>query len=110
MTFAQGLQAFEAQNYGQALTWLLPVAQSGHPEAQCIIGNIYDLGLGVESDWGVAAYWYEKSMAGGYGLAANNLATIVAIGYGDIPGDRLAANELLRAAKRLGFAHAPACD
>jgi TPR repeat protein len=106
-TIAQGLQAFEHRDYAKAYEILMPFAQSGNPEAQCIIGNLYDMGLGVDQDWEIAADWYRKSMLGGYGVAANNLATIVSIGYGNLPGDKALANELLKEARQLGFEHAP---
>lgn len=61
-TIAQGLQAFEQKDYEQTYEILMPFARSGNPEAQCIIGNLYDLGLGIDQNWEIAADWYGKSM------------------------------------------------
>jgi TPR repeat protein len=71
------------------------------------IGYLYDMGLGIEQNWEIAADWYRKSMLGVYGVAANNLATIVSRGYENRPGDKALANELLKEARRLGFEHVP---
>jgi TPR repeat protein len=68
-----GLAAFEARNYVNALRLLEPSAQLGHADAQCMIGNIYHLGLGVPPDLEAAIQWYRKSAAQGYGVASNNL-------------------------------------
>jgi TPR repeat protein len=37
----KGLLAFEQENYSETLTLLTPLAEDGHSEAQCILGNIY---------------------------------------------------------------------
>ena len=56
-----GLAAFEAKDYVEAFKLLMPVAEEGNAEAQCIIGSIYDLGLGAESNIIEAIRWYKKS-------------------------------------------------
>lgn len=41
-----GQSEFEAGETDRALPLLLPLALSGHAEAQCMVANIYHLGLG----------------------------------------------------------------
>lgn len=72
----KGLQAFAQKNYSETLTLLKPLAEDGHSEAQCILGNIYHLGLGVDSNIQEAIKWYQKSAKQGYSIAENNLNTI----------------------------------
>jgi hypothetical protein len=43
----KGLAAFEAKVYAQAIALLRAFAERGHPEAQCLMGYMYHLGLGV---------------------------------------------------------------
>jgi TPR repeat protein len=72
----KGLQAFTNQNYNETLALLKPLADQGNAEAQCIIGNLYHLGLGVEQDIKQAIKWYQESAQQGYIIAFNNLETI----------------------------------
>lgn len=72
----KGLVAFEQKNYQETLTLLKPLAKEGNPKAQCIIGNIYHLGLGVNHNIQEAIKWYKKSAKQGYLIAENNLKTI----------------------------------
>lgn len=55
------------------------MAEDGHSEAQCILGNIYHLALGVNSNIQEAIKWYQKSAKQGYSIAKNNLNTIYLI-------------------------------
>ena len=54
-----GIKEFKLGNYRNALNILKPFAESGDPEAQCILGNIYQLGLGVTPDGAIAVRWYQ---------------------------------------------------
>ncbi|MGI0479462.1 tetratricopeptide repeat protein [Geminocystis sp. CENA526] len=72
----KGLLAFEEKNYQETLILLKPLAEEGNPEAQCILGNIYHLGLGVNPNTQKAVKWYKKSAKQGYLIAKNNLKTI----------------------------------
>ena len=58
---------------------LTPFAEQGNSEAQCILGNIYHLGLGVEVDIDKAIKWYIESAKQGYPIAENNLNTIAIV-------------------------------
>jgi TPR repeat protein len=80
---ADGLEAFHSSNYDRALAILLPIATAGDPEAQCLIGNLYHSGLGLDQNIPLAMEWYEKSANQGYGVAANNLSEIFFAGQHD---------------------------
>jgi uncharacterized protein len=99
------LQAFGQQNYARAAQLALPLAAAGDVTAQEIMGNIYQLGLCGEWDYAKARKWYEKAIAGGSDLAANNLATIYSIGDRFVAVDRAKAKEFRIRARQLGFIH-----
>jgi len=102
-----GLAAFEAADYVNAFNLLKPLANRGDAEAQCIIGNMYDLGLGLEKNILKAVEWYRKSAEQGYGLASNNLGTIFQSGHEDVPIDRVGSNKWYQKARTQGFVHSP---
>jgi uncharacterized protein len=104
------LEAFQQQNYPHAYQLALPLAASGDVTAQEIMGNFYQLGLCDEWNYAKAREWYEKAIALGSGLAANNLATIYSIGDEFVAVDRAKAKELRILARQLGFIHAPIDD
>ncbi|MDY6938632.1 MAG: sel1 repeat family protein [Cyanobacteriota bacterium] len=82
----------------------MPLAQDGNSEAQCIIGSIYHMGLGsTERDEAEAKRWYTLASEQGYGLATNNLATLISISG----GDRSRVRELYQLARTQSFIHAP---
>lgn len=102
-----GLAAFKAKDYANAFKLLKPFAVQGNAEAQCIIGNMYDLGLGLERDILEAVEWYRRSAEQGYGLASNNLGTIFKSGREGIPMDRLESNKWYQKARDQRFMHSP---
>ena len=96
----QGIDAFKSSNYPKALKLLQPLAEQGNAEAQCIIGNMYHLGLGLERSIAEAIIWYTKSADQGYGVASNNLAGI----YRE-KNDLEAAKKWYWLAEQQGFLH-----
>lgn len=50
--------AFEGRDYAKALRYLEPLAVSGHPKAQHLLGVLYAEGLGVSRDDSEAARWF----------------------------------------------------
>lgn len=93
---------YDAKNYDRTLQLLLPLAHRGNPEAQSMVGSIYHLGLGsTEPNEAEAEKWYVLASKQGYGLASNNLATLVSY------HDRQRATELYQLARTQGFLHAP---
>ncbi|MCY7391539.1 MAG: sel1 repeat family protein [Leptolyngbyaceae cyanobacterium CAN_BIN12] len=53
-----GIAAFYAQNYTTTFHLLSPLAEQGNDEAQCMLGCLYQLGLGIEFDQALAAFLY----------------------------------------------------
>lgn len=97
-----GIQEFRNQDYSEALPLLTQSAESGDPEAQCLLGNIYQLGLGeVPIDEVTAIRWYYRAADQGYSVATNNLAGMV------WPISREAASALYQLARQQGFEHTP---
>lgn len=74
--FETGITAFESGNYAEALQILLPLAESGNPEAQFSIGCIYDPIFGIQSDAAKAILYYHQAAEQGHLVAQNNLATL----------------------------------
>lgn len=107
----KGLIAFESQNYTQAFNLLKPLAEEGNAEAQCIIANMYHLGLGIEINLPEALQWYRKSSQQGYGIASNNLATLYLLGGNGISQNKNEADRYFQKAREQGFLEAPSsCD
>jgi TPR repeat protein len=82
-----GIEAFNTGNHIETLRLLEPLAEEGNSEAQCIIGNIYHLGLGVKIDGVKAVEWYTLSAHQGNAIASNNLAGIYFMGDCGIPNN-----------------------
>ena len=101
--FAAIQSAFDEKNYTDVFPAVLEFAEHGHLTAQEISGNCYQLGLGTDMDYDKAAYWYERAIALGSGLAANNLASMVKIGWPGRPANSDRATALLKQAQNLGF-------
>ena len=73
-----GIKEFRAQQFTQALPLLLDSAEKGHASAQCMLGNMYQLGIGnVEVNESTAIYWYYQAARQGYSAATGNLAGMV---------------------------------
>lgn len=103
-----GLAAFKTGDYTKAFKLLRPVAEQGDAEAQCIIGNMYQLGICIEksdSSGSEAIKWYIKSAEQGYGVASNNLAEIFRAGSCGVAVDRVEAEKWYHKAIEQGFLH-----
>jgi TPR repeat protein len=100
-----GKLAFDSSQYDVALSTLLPHAEQGDAEAQCMIGNIYHLGLGIPSNLTEAAKWYIASANQGYAVASNNLATIFQIGGEDFPVNMIESQKWRNKSIEQGFIH-----
>ena len=103
----EGLAAFEAGDYTNAFRLLKPVADQGDAEAQCIIANIYHLGLGKTRSVSEAIKWYVRSAEQGYGVASNNLAGIFMTGDDGVAVDQDEAKTWHCKAIEQGFLHTP---
>lgn len=59
--FAEGANAYNARNYAAALKEIVPLARSGHAEAQHLLGLMYYMGRGVARDYKLAFSWHHKA-------------------------------------------------
>ena len=74
--------AFDRANYASALKIWLPKAQEGDAAAQLYVGEIFEKGLGAQTDFAAAAQWYEKSASQGNFQAQLNLGHLYEKGLG----------------------------
>lgn len=72
--------ASEAQ-LSPALSALTAQAKSGDPEAQRLLGDMYDRGKGVRRNSHIAAGWYRKAAAQGDRIAQRNLGYLFETGH-----------------------------
>ncbi len=98
---------FDAQNYVESRQLLEPLAHNGNIDAQCMLANIYQLGLGIEADGAQAVRWYKRAADRGSALACNNLWCIYTSGCAGVPADEREARRWYDEAKLRGFAHLP---
>lgn len=73
----EGLSAYEDSEFGKAFQILMPLAESGNPQAQKFIAYMYDFGQGVDPNWDKAIKWYRLPAQEGDPFAQNNLATLL---------------------------------
>ena len=100
-----GYREYKSQHFAKAFPKLLPVAEGGNAEAQCIIGLLYQMGLGVDINTDKAVYWYERSAEQGYLVANNNLAGILAI-----RGQHQESKHRYQLSREQGFLHGPSLE
>jgi hypothetical protein len=74
--------AFDRADAGTSLKIWLPQAESGDPQAQTYVGEIFEKGLGVEPDYQLAAQWYRKASIQGHTRASINLGYLYETGLG----------------------------
>lgn len=92
--------AYDRANYGTALKVWLPAAAKGDKDAQTIVGEIYEQGLGVAPDFAIARGWFEKAAAQGDSRAMLNLGSLYESGKG-VAADPVAAMNWYRKASGL---------
>jgi TPR repeat protein len=73
---ADGIKAWEAQDFAKAHKLLGKLAEAGNPEAQLMVGEMYGYGEGVAENHAVAESWISKAKAGGHKDAAESLNTL----------------------------------
>ena len=98
-----GIDAFGRNDYYSAYSMLLPMAEQGYAEAQCIIGDIYWLGLGRDKDFQEAMRWLHKAAEQGHANACNTLGCIYTTGGPDLDPDEETAKKWYRRAIENGF-------
>lgn len=88
--FRDGVVAYQQQNYQQALTAWLPLAESGHVLAQTLIGSMYAYGEGVKRNDSEAFKWLSLAANTGSAQAQYNLAILYENGFGTSQNKELA--------------------
>jgi TPR repeat protein len=56
-----GDAAYERGDYATAVQLWRPLAEQGNPEAQFILGQMYNTGRGVSQDYAEAVKWYRRA-------------------------------------------------
>jgi len=74
--------AYDRANYASALRVWVPQAKKGNVEAQVMLGEIYEKGLGGLADPQLAARWYRKAAEKGSSRAQINLGNLYEKGLG----------------------------
>ncbi len=98
-----GLKAFDAHDYGYAISQFLPAADQGNAQAQNALGFLYEHGLGISKNLELAARWYRKSADQGYGPGEYNYGLMCWKGQGVAQSEEQAI-EWLRKASHHGIA------
>jgi uncharacterized protein len=89
--------AFDRADLKSALGVWLQAAQSGDPEAETNVAEIYERGLGGAPNYETALMWYQKAADQKYSRALFNLGTLYEQGLG-VEQDKLKALNLYRQA------------
>lgn len=84
--FAAGATAYRDKDYARAMQIFLPLAQQGHPDAQTLVGLMYEKGLGVPKDVVEAAKWNRRGAEQGNPGAQLGLGMMYVEGVG-VPRD-----------------------
>ena len=92
--------AFDRATYAGALRVWLPLAESGDPEAQTYVGEIFERGVEGVPDPAAAVMWYTRAAEQGYGPAQLNLGSLYDRGAG-VKEDAKKAREWYRRAAGL---------
>lgn len=103
----EAMKAYDHGEYERALQLLRPLAENGSSEAQCMVGSIYHLSLGVPCDGDEAVKWYRRAAEQGHPVALNNLGTLYRTGLPGVPIDNQQAGECYRKAVEAGFQMIP---
>lgn len=88
---AAGIEAYQKRDFTAALAELAPLAETGDPRAQTIVGIMHEGGEGVPVDHAAAARWFRLAAEQGYDPAQYSLANLYAAGRG-VPRDEREAN------------------
>jgi uncharacterized protein len=70
-----GIEAYEASDFAKAFEILMPLAETGEPQAQKVIAHMYSFAQGVPENSTEAIKWYRLAAEQGDPVAQNNLAS-----------------------------------
>jgi len=80
--YSDGWDAYNKNDYLNALVEWLPLAEQGDSQAQYNIAGMYSNGYGVKVDDEKAVYWYQKAANQGHPKAQYNLGVMYLLGTG----------------------------
>lgn len=83
ISFNQGLNEFDNENYSEAVKWFKKSAEQGNAGAQFHLGNCYKHGVGVSKDSLEAIKWFRKSAEQGDDFAQTYLGKYYYFDGGD---------------------------
>jgi uncharacterized protein len=81
-TTDKALQAMQKGDFKTALAELRPLVAKRDPDAQFLLGMLYDAGKGVPQDQAVAASWYRRAAEQNHMLGQLYLAVLLYSGQG----------------------------
>lgn len=87
---------------GKGIEILREAAELGHPNAQCDMGEKYELGEGVDEDYKEAVRWYRKAAEQGWARGQDNLGLMYYKGHG-VEQDKEEAVRWYRKAAEQGY-------
>jgi len=99
--FADGLEAYDAGRYADALAECRALAAEGHLNSMVAIAGLYEAGAGVPRDYRQAAHWYRQAADCGHAVAQLNLGDLYGRGQG-VPRDLVLADVYLSRAASQG--------
>lgn len=104
--------AYDRANYASALKIWLPKAQEGDASAQLYVGEIFEKGMGAQTDYQAAAQWYEKAANQGNFQAQLNLGHLYEKGLGVTQNKETAMRWYRKSAglDEVGLQYTPAVD
>ena len=105
LLYELGLKLFDKHEYDEALRYFKKGEVVNNSDCICIIGYLYERGLGVERDYVKAAYYYQKATSLNNIVASCNLAYFYELGIG-IEQDYQKAYELYLKGAETGFPRA----
>jgi uncharacterized protein len=98
--FKEGAQAYNAKNYSRALKEIIPLAKSGHADAQHLLGLMYYMGRGVARDYREAMHWHRKAAEQGKADAQYVVGAMYYTGNAVASDQRQAVSWFRRAAEK----------
>lgn len=74
-------QLFSSREYEELVTYCMTYVAKRAPAAECMMGSLYQLGLGVEQDMGRSEQLLLRAAEADFGLAWCNLGTLYRSGW-----------------------------
>ena len=99
-TLKEGLAAYEAGRFQEAMSQWRPLAETGSTEAQFYVGVLYARGEGVPADPEIAVNWYRRAASLGHAKAQFNLGVAFLRGIGVATDAAEAARWLEKSARQ----------